>query len=423
MKFYHKTKSLCVLIGLGSILCMTLTSCANQSVPRPVAHTSASYSADAARSKSVSLEEVELAGWLDNPSATFEAPPAPTPQKSEVPVEIRTTQYADLEGLVKSKVGNTVSDIQGKRVLSEEGRLDLVPKWPALAPLQADTLILELGGKLIESRRDFRRFKIPSGQLDSAMKLISPLGEVTFEEIKAEDLSLELGSVKRRLHQLQLLEIKYKELLAIVSEEKKVQVLQYLERVIQDIQVLKQRQELLKERSQWALLNIYFTMNYRQSRRFTPQAIAWIYEVRPWGIYRSGDHEPLELDLVKNFIEVDVDEQSWNPRVWRATNGNGSSVRSWVDHSLPLADAQFWHEALTQQLSNRYEIVKCEIKDTWNWCEFRVDAKDIRWSFIALRGKNQDEDTRLVQLDFPSESIKDQSIQQWQASVKKAMEE
>lgn len=423
MKFYHKTKSLCLFLGLGSVLSMALTSCASKDTAhRPVARFSA-HSAQAAGGKSVSMEEVDIAGWLDNPSAQFIAPPAPLPQKPEVPVEIKTSQYADLEGLVDSKVGKNVSEIQGKRVLSEEGRLDLVPKWPALAPLQSDTLILGLGGQLIESRRGFRRFKVPAGQLDSAMRLIAPMGEVTFEEIKAEDLSLELGSVKRRLQQLQMLEVKYKELLAIVSEEKKVQVLQYLERVIQDIQVLKQRQELLKEKSRWAILSVNFTMNYRQSRRFTPRAIAWIYEVLPWGIYADDEHEPMELDLVKNFIEVDVNEHSWAPKVWRATSGNGSSVRSWVDHSLPLADAQFWHEALTQQLSNRYEVVQCEIKDAWNWCEFRVDSEDDRWSFIAIRGKNNDEDTRLVQLDFPSQSIKDQSIQQWQASVKKAMEE
>ncbi len=435
-------KSLFPGMGISSIL--MLSACASsthelgyqeESSEKLALVSSHSASRHVTSSKSMSLDDVDLVGWLDNPSAVFvidDNSSFDTEAKFESPAQplVSESRYTALEELVSSKVGKTSHEIQSARVLGETGHMELLPKWPGVAPLKSDTLLLSIGSKLLQSNEHFRKYKVPATKLDQAMNLIRPLGEVTHEKISAEDLSLNMGGVERRLKQLHLMEAKYKEILASVSEEKKAEVLKYLETVIQDIQILKQQQELLKEQAKWATLTVNFNFIRRTPYHNSPNAIAWIDQVRPWGLYQNHQHEALELELVDGFVKVDVPhENSWNPKLWRATHGNGSSIRSWLNPDLPKADVNFWTEALTQRLKNRYEIVDCQVMESsvtaWNWCEFRVDAQDQRWSYLALRGKSfeQEQDARVIQIDFPSEGIKQIYLQDWKNSVKKAMEE
>lgn len=435
-------KSLFPGMGISSIL--MLSACASsihelgyqeESSEELALVSSHSASRHVTSSKSMSLDDVDLAGWLDNSSSLSTlkktSPPDKRP-KFESPAQplINEPRYNALEALVNSKVGRSSKEIQSSRILGETGHIELLPKWPGVAPLKSDTLLRSIGSRLLQSNEHFRKYKVPATKLDQAMNLIRPLGEVTHEKISAEDLSLNMGGVERRLKQLHLMEAKYKEILASVSEEKKAEVLKYLETVIQDIQILKQQQALLKEKAKWATLTVNFNFIRRTPYHNIPNAIAWIDQVRPWGLYQSYQHEALELELVNGFVKVDVPhENSWNPKLWRATHGNGSSIRAWLNPDLPKADVKFWTEALTQRLKNRYEIVECQVMESsvtpWNWCEFRVDAQDQRWSYLALRGKSfeHEEDARVIQIDFPSEGIKQIYLQDWKNSVKKAMEE
>lgn len=429
---------------IGSAVSVLLVACAGSPRSEHQARMSVSHSAaEKSSSRSISMEDVDVAGWLDNPSAVMlmdadhSSGPGPgsegslqplEPKDSHIDLKKSQAQFVDLEAMVSLKVGHTDQELQSLRVIGETGRININPKWPAIAPLKSDTLLLAIGSQLVESTERYRIYKVPAGKLDEAMDLLTPLGEVEYEQILGEDLSLEMGGVERRSAQLKLLEAKYKLLLTQVKEEEKAKVLKLLERVIQDLQVLTQRQKLLKEKSQWATLRVNFSVQSYRHRESSPQALYWIGELRPWGAYLQADNQALELDLVKPFIEVDIPRDNpWSPSMWRATEGRGSSVRAWESTTLPIADETFWHQALEIQLRKRYEEVNCEVKGDstkWNWCLFRVSQEDSRWSYLALRPRDKSSDvTKLVQIDFPTQELKDQYLSAWTASVKKAMEE
>lgn len=393
-----------------------------------------SYSAEAETRATVMDQRAGVA-WLDNPQATFEfdkeeiSSESTSPSRKGLPSQINASQphpTQELEDLVSRKIGNTAQEIQRLRVISETGRIDIEPTWPGAAPLQADSVLRNIGSVLIYSDEYHRTYKIPAGQLDHAMRLVGLMGKIKFEQIVAKDISLEMAGLERRLLQSKLLKSKYKDLLTKVNEGDKAKVLKLLEGVVQDLQKFTEQQKLLREKSEWANLEVYFNIETPRIKDQLPLALAWVSAIRPWGVYLKGNQEALELELVNSFTVVDVTEDdSWGSRLWRATQGQGASVRSWIDEDLPLADVHFWNRALQLTLAKRYEVVRCQIEGSsshWNWCEFRVHPKDHRWSYLALKPRSEDsEATQIVQIDFPNQELKELFLKPWFESVKKEM--
>jgi hypothetical protein len=203
------------------------------------------------------------------------------------------------------------------------------------------------GGFMQELSGNMIRVRIPATNLIKAVRDVEAMGEVTFEEIKADDVTEEMFDIDIRLKNLEQVHAR---LLALLEKSDRVkdmvEVERELQRVTEELELLKGRKRMLGESIAFSTLRV--TLNSSTPQNTTPDSMpfAWINRlaqgltepVPPYTRERFGLVRWIGIDLPEDYIRFFHDGDTIRAmsadgvmiHVQRHDNYKGGSLEFWT---------------------------------------------------------------------------------------------
>jgi predicted nucleic acid-binding Zn-ribbon protein len=135
---------------------------------------------------------------------------------------------------------------------------------PAETMDQAVRALEEMGGWILESETGRAEFRIPAAQLDDALRVLRRTGEVVQEDVKSEDVSMEIATLQGRIDELDRARRRVQELLAVATTTKEaLDVEQRLAEITEDLEAQQGRVRFLEQRVAESPLTLGVSMRGR----------------------------------------------------------------------------------------------------------------------------------------------------------------
>ncbi len=185
-----------------------------------------------------------------------------------VAMDREATMAVARDGLVASQEHAGAVD----RLVTRSASASVACAEPAEAARQAESLAKTEGGWAQTVGERHAVLRVPDGKLEAFLDALSALGDVTDEEISAEDVTLEYRDTGIRLANLENAHRRYTELLARAENvQAALAVEKELERVTGEIEALKGRLRYLESQVRFA------TIHLRLTAKEFPGPLQWVW--------------------------------------------------------------------------------------------------------------------------------------------------
>ncbi len=189
--------------------------------------------------------------------------PGPGPQTPEPPVATDAGGKKDRIMLYDAQIGLAVFRVEEQLEEIEK----LVDGW---------------GGYLLSMDTSQISFRVPADKFDEAVAAVSKLGDVTYKNVTGTDVTEEYMDLQIRLANALVMRDRFIELLAqakTVDDSLKVE--HEIERITEEIELIKGRLKYLTEASQYSKITVYLSVKKKAKKPLPPlyAPFQWIQDV------------------------------------------------------------------------------------------------------------------------------------------------
>ncbi len=345
-----------------------------------------SVPANAKGERSMQLDQVDVLGWIDNPSAVF----ALDGNVDEASSEPGDGDYA--EAVARTKSARMVNYHGFARLESPEPEavIDTVVQRATAA-----------GGAIHSRRIGFVSLQIPVSVFKPFFESVLSLGRVTDKGVSARDITEAFADNAAALRIAESTLARLQELLAAATTEiEKLELLREIQRISEQIEQQKLREKELLNQAKFSTIEL--------SVRNTPlpQPIKFNFNAFEWFASLTMNHcnalnsirinstqKSLSIDTPPHFVKVQEDRC--------AASARNSEFFAFERENDPQGSADFWTSAMLEYFKTLYQT---ELKKEENYSLIRLQSYGVnpKVIYIAVLNSPDPETLKIACAFFPN---------------------
>ncbi len=269
-------------------------------------------------------------------------PSAPTIQSAPPQTQRESSTFSDAS-----------SDESSNRMVAYSGTMEMRSTEPKTVLDKAAHLTLASGGYVEEKHSQFAVFRIPTPHFDTVFKQFLGLGQVTSHSRRADDITEAFTDNELRISTLRLTLARLTELVNLAKKDKeKIQLLQEMKRLREELEFLEKSLTLLKNRAEYARIQV--TVNpYPLAPVVLDVPLSgfeWIGTLGPFE--RRSRGRRLAFATPENMVML---EKGGRKKPWTAAGAGGTVVWASQLKNFPRGDTPYWKLAVESRLKDLYQ--------------------------------------------------------------------
>ena len=262
---------------------------------------------------------------------------------------------------------------------------------------KVEALAVEAGGFVESAGGRQATVRVPVEGFESVFQAVLGLAPVADKSLTARDVTSAFAETELRLKAARQTLARLQELLAQASEESdKIELLQQIRRLTQDIDSMERRSRALRGLAELARITVEVDTGARELvERATPAGMEWIDGLSPFEAGSLLEGRPLRLPEPSGFVQID-------PKgTLDAESADGATLRGGRMVNEPVGSTRFWADAVAERFAPEFEGVERDEQGGFTVLTFVEPAeRSWRWS-IAVRASGRWVDAVVVH--YPSE--------------------
>jgi hypothetical protein len=364
-----------------------LVGCAGDVRP---AYTNYNYQSEST-SQDMKFDNVDIVGWMDDPSAVFVLDSKTKNSKSRQRVQRKQIEYTP--------------KVQ-KRKVYYNGYIKQKSPTPSKVLDSAESYVKSIQGYTESRTSNTLVLRVPVKEFEPVFDSLKTFAKLLSKSITASDITNSFNDTELRIKIAKARIEKLKQLIAKSENDKeKLRLLKRLQEVSEELQKLDGDMQVLVSLANYS--RITFTVidhdpNESRYQMTEIGAFTWIAKLDPFSKYQLNNHQKsnvfsypkVSFNTPSGFVFLEKN------RYWHVTSSKGSEIWTRVLENDPKGNTQFWIDAIKSkigpQFKNQSEVLVGEFKFV------RVEAFGSD-PYIYYVGVSADgDDLKIVEMYFPN---------------------
>jgi hypothetical protein len=329
------------------------------------------------------LEAVDVAGWMDNPSAAYSL------DQNASNMEMIAAEPAPSKARMVNYTGNIYL-----QSAEPEAVIDTVVQRAKAK-----------GGSIDNRRNGFVSLQIPVAEFNSFFNYILTLGLVTSKNISANDITEAYADNAARLQIAESTLARLQQLLAAAkTEPEKIALLKEIQRVSEQIEQAKLTEKELLRKAAFSTITLWVNNMPQQPipLKQNIKAFEWLRELTSTASH-SNEHKALELEVPKDFIEIKL-FQIRDVNLWSTASALNATFQAFERKNEPQGTPDFWINAMLEFFKYEY---RAELKNEENFYMVRLQSyhTEPEIHYIAILKQSNKKTLKIAVAKFPNSEV------------------
>ena len=267
---------------------------------------------------------------------------APQAAEGSAPAAYMTAQATPLEAKPKQA---------SPRLVYYHGGVSLKATQPDAVLDTAEARARALGGYVESRSANQVALRIPVAHFRSFFEMAQTLGVKQNQWMRADDITDAFQDISLRIQIGEATLARLQELLAASTQnEEKLQLLREIRRVSDELEGLKNSQDLLARQAAFSRLELEVQPFVFETGRadLGIDAFGWFAQLQPKRSAEPRLGKKAELELPKGFVSLGL------KKAWAARSADGAELWAFQRVNEPRGDGAFWRDALAYSLSRSF---------------------------------------------------------------------
>ncbi len=192
--------------------------------------------------------------------------------------------------------------------------------------------------------------KVPAAEFNNTFEKILIMGEVLSKNISTYDVTDQYADSSAQLETAIKTRQRLQKLLKQSTEpEERAKILKEIGRLTQEIELIKNRLEILNRNIEFSTITILLSPRLEQIQVKQDIPFKWIANLHPLYSVSSKLEAKLSFDPGPNFAVFSKD------KIYYAQSATGTSIKISTVKNQPLGDNKFWQKALIHFMESYYK--------------------------------------------------------------------
>lgn len=267
---------------------------------------------------------------------------APQSAEGSAPAASRNAQATPLEAKPKEA---------SPRLVYYHGGVSLKATQPDAVMDTAEARARALGGYVESRSANLVALRIPVAHFRSFFAMAKTLGVKQREWMRADDITDAFQDISLRIQIGEATLARLQELLASSTQnEEKLQLLREIRRVSDELEGLKNNQELLARQAAFSRLELEVQPFVFETGRadLGIDAFGWFARLQPERRNEPRLGKKAKLKLPEGLVSLEL------KKAWAARSADGAELWTFQRNNEPRGDGAFWRDALAYSLSRSF---------------------------------------------------------------------